>query len=158
MPGARGFGGTIRENIFYFLLMNDMHDTIFFFLVYFVGVTQRVGAGVGELDSFSRLCSLNPLQSRGLLKSLLPDFQCKCKIALRLTPVMWHSLILFFPILSHLVYFVKYGLTGLLIQERHSQSVNMLAQELCLQKDSCCLFLTWFVAPDAGQQMSRGLS
>lgn len=61
MLGAWGFGGTIRENFFYLLLMNDMHDTIFFFLVYFVGVTARIGAGAGELDSFSRLCSLNPL-------------------------------------------------------------------------------------------------
>lgn len=59
--GAWGFGGTIRENFFYLLLMNDMHDTIFFFLVYFVGVTARIGAGSGELDSFSRLCSFNPL-------------------------------------------------------------------------------------------------
>lgn len=59
--GAQGFGGIIRENFFYLLLMNDMHDTVFFFLVYFVGVTARIGAGAGELDSFSRLCSLNPL-------------------------------------------------------------------------------------------------
>lgn len=58
--GARGFGGTIRENFFYLLLMNHMHDTIFFFLVYFVGVTAWIGAGAGELDSFSRLCSFNP--------------------------------------------------------------------------------------------------
>lgn len=61
VQGAWGFGGTIRENFFYLLLMNDMHDTIFFFLVYFVGVTARIGAGAGELDSFSRLCSFNPL-------------------------------------------------------------------------------------------------
>lgn len=43
--------------------MNDMHDAIFFFLVYFVGVTARIGAGAGGLDSFSRLCSLNPLRA-----------------------------------------------------------------------------------------------
>lgn len=61
VQGARGFGGTIRENFFYLLLMNDMHDAIFFFLVYFVGVTARIVAGAGELDSFSRLCSFNPL-------------------------------------------------------------------------------------------------
>lgn len=47
--GARGLRGTIRKNIFYLLLMNDMHVL----LVYFAGVTARMGAGAGELDSFS---------------------------------------------------------------------------------------------------------
>lgn len=34
--------------------------SFFFILVYVVGVTVKMGAGAGELDSFSRLCSPNP--------------------------------------------------------------------------------------------------
>lgn len=92
VQGARGFGGTIRENFFYLLLMNDMHDTIFFFLVYFVGVTVRIVAGAGELVSFSRLCSFNPLVAFRVhnVTVAFPDFRFKYVIILHLTPVICH--------------------------------------------------------------------
>lgn len=92
--GARGFGGAIRENFFYLLLMNDMHDAIFFFLVYFVrgncegwGRSWRIGL---LFLGFVRLTLFSPSErAHGVVA--LPDSNFECALALSST-ASWHSL------------------------------------------------------------------